>query len=268
MGLIPPTVRPGGFSPDMPCAATFILDPYSGGAHGQGLLPEPELGPPPTDRPGPLCPHPSAGKSECWSWWARKPVLTQNGRTGSRARPTRWGHASTRLPGFLCHPRERCFLSWCQGASPCPSREGILREEAGCLGTRQPLLPSLQSSLQLCSQKGEEDMGVSQRGIWGGWDDPVARTGGQGRGWVPTHILKYVPGRLARNQGASGQWLERMVRVPPAERLESGVPPGGDRLSKSHPNHEPRGSLGVQRGQTCRESWEGRPRWFGLGHHP
>ncbi|XP_035938653.2 equilibrative nucleoside transporter 1 isoform X1 [Halichoerus grypus] len=34
-----------------------------GGAHGQGLLPEPELGPPPKDCPGPLCSDPSAGKS-------------------------------------------------------------------------------------------------------------------------------------------------------------------------------------------------------------
>ncbi|XP_074204919.1 equilibrative nucleoside transporter 1 isoform X1 [Camelus bactrianus] len=38
-------------------------DPYSGGTHGQGLLPELELGPLPTDCPGPLCTDPSAGKS-------------------------------------------------------------------------------------------------------------------------------------------------------------------------------------------------------------
>ncbi|XP_045354352.1 equilibrative nucleoside transporter 1 isoform X2 [Leopardus geoffroyi] len=34
-----------------------------GGAHGQGLPPEPELGPLPRDCPGPLCSDPSAGKS-------------------------------------------------------------------------------------------------------------------------------------------------------------------------------------------------------------
>ncbi|XP_015984239.2 equilibrative nucleoside transporter 1 isoform X2 [Rousettus aegyptiacus] len=35
----------------------------TGGAHGQDLLPEPELGRPLRDCPGPLCSHPSAGKS-------------------------------------------------------------------------------------------------------------------------------------------------------------------------------------------------------------
>lgn len=47
----------------MPCATFFTLDPYPGGAHGQGLPPEPELGPLPRDCPGPLCSDPSAGKS-------------------------------------------------------------------------------------------------------------------------------------------------------------------------------------------------------------
>lgn len=64
MRKLRPTARPGGFSPHMPCSSVFILDPYPGGAHGQGLLPEPELGRPLRDCPGPLCSHPSAGKSE------------------------------------------------------------------------------------------------------------------------------------------------------------------------------------------------------------
>ena len=63
MWKLPPTARPGGFSSHMPCATVFILDPYPGGAHGQGLLLEPELGRPPRDSPGPLCSHPSVGKS-------------------------------------------------------------------------------------------------------------------------------------------------------------------------------------------------------------
>ncbi|XP_016068295.1 PREDICTED: equilibrative nucleoside transporter 1 isoform X2 [Miniopterus natalensis] len=62
MGQLPPTARPGGFS-HMPCASVFILDPYPGGAHGQDLLPEPELGPPPRDCPGLRCLDPSADKS-------------------------------------------------------------------------------------------------------------------------------------------------------------------------------------------------------------
>lgn len=41
--------------------------------------------------------------------------------------------------------------------------------------------------------------------------------------------------------------------MPPAERLESGVPLGGNRLSRAHSSHESRGSLGGQRGQICRE---------------
>lgn len=32
-------------------------------------------------------------------------------------------------------------------------------------------------------------------------------------------------------------------KTPPAERLESGVPPGGDQLSRAHPSREPRGAL-------------------------
>ncbi|XP_025846775.2 equilibrative nucleoside transporter 1 isoform X1 [Vulpes vulpes] len=63
MGPIPPTARPAGFSPQTtPCTTFFIPRPYPGGAHGQGL-PEPQLGPPPRDCPGPLCSDPSAGKS-------------------------------------------------------------------------------------------------------------------------------------------------------------------------------------------------------------
>lgn len=63
MEVFRPPGGPGGFSPDTPAAAIFTLDPYSGGAHGQDLPPASELGPPPTDRPGPICPDPSAGKS-------------------------------------------------------------------------------------------------------------------------------------------------------------------------------------------------------------
>lgn len=43
----------------MPCVTFFILDPYPGGEHGQGQLPEPELGPSPRDCPDPLCSDPS-----------------------------------------------------------------------------------------------------------------------------------------------------------------------------------------------------------------
>ncbi|KAF4013431.1 hypothetical protein G4228_005079 [Cervus hanglu yarkandensis] len=63
MEVLCPPAGPGGFSPDTPAAAVFTLDPCSGGAHGQDLPPASELGPPPTDRPDPLCPDPSAGKS-------------------------------------------------------------------------------------------------------------------------------------------------------------------------------------------------------------
>lgn len=63
MEVFRPLAGPEGFSPDTPAAAIFTLDPYSGGAHGQDLPHASELGPPPTDRLGPLCPDPSAGKS-------------------------------------------------------------------------------------------------------------------------------------------------------------------------------------------------------------
>lgn len=99
MGPIPPTARPAGFSPHPPSATLFILDPSPGGAHGQGLLPEPELGPPPRDCPGPLRSDPSAGKSGHpvsagpgpGPRWVGKPVLTPKSRPGSRARPARGG---------------------------------------------------------------------------------------------------------------------------------------------------------------------------------
>lgn len=73
--------------------------------------------------------------------------------------------------------------------------------------------------------------------------------GGQGSSCVPTPILKCFPGKRARNQETSGHWLERMVKVPPTERLASGVPAGGDRLSRAYPSHEPKGSSGEQRDQ-------------------
>lgn len=83
------------------------------------------------------------------------------------------------------------------------------------------------------------------------------------------HILKCFSGKWARNQETSGHWLERMVKVPPTERLASGVPAEGDRLSRARPSHEPKGSSGEQRDQTesPREGgcpgWEaGRPLWL------
>uniref|UniRef100_A0A8C3YKE8 Solute carrier family 29 member 1 (Augustine blood group) n=1 Tax=Catagonus wagneri TaxID=51154 RepID=A0A8C3YKE8_9CETA len=72
MGPLPPSPRPGGFSPRALPAAPFILDPYSGGAHGRGPPPEPELGPPAPDRPDPLRLDPSAGES-------RRPPALQGG---------------------------------------------------------------------------------------------------------------------------------------------------------------------------------------------
>nr|XP_012598815.1 equilibrative nucleoside transporter 1 isoform X3 [Microcebus murinus] len=51
-----------GLSPDVPCATIFILDPHPG-ARTQVLLPEPGLGAPPRDCPGPLCSDPSVGES-------------------------------------------------------------------------------------------------------------------------------------------------------------------------------------------------------------
>lgn len=63
MMTFPPTARPGVFSSHLPCAIVFILDPFLGGAHGQGLLPELELGPLPRNCPSPLCSHPAADKS-------------------------------------------------------------------------------------------------------------------------------------------------------------------------------------------------------------
>lgn len=44
--------------------------------------------------------------------------------------------------------------------------------------------------------------------------------------------------------------------MPPSEKLESGVPLGGSRLSRAHSSHESRGSLGGWRGQICREDLE------------
>jgi hypothetical protein len=55
-------VRPQGFSPDVPCATFLTLDPHPG-PHGQGLLPELELEPLPSNFPGPLGSYPSVGKS-------------------------------------------------------------------------------------------------------------------------------------------------------------------------------------------------------------
>uniref|UniRef100_A0A4X1V5L5 Solute carrier family 29 member 1 (Augustine blood group) n=3 Tax=Sus scrofa TaxID=9823 RepID=A0A4X1V5L5_PIG len=84
MGLLPPTSRPGGVSPETPRAASFILDPHPGGAHGQGLLPEPELGPPPPDRPDPLRPDPAAGESgrpQAPEGGSSQPGITENAVT-------------------------------------------------------------------------------------------------------------------------------------------------------------------------------------------
>ena len=117
MEVLRPPAGPGGFSPNTPAAAIFTLDPYSEGAHGQDLPPASELGPPPTDCLGPLCPDPSAGKSGHL-------VSAGLGGQGSQSSPrtaelapelapelARGGQARPPLPGFPCHPRESWFLS-------------------------------------------------------------------------------------------------------------------------------------------------------------
>lgn len=141
MGPIPPTARPAGFSPQTtPCTTFFIPRPYPGGAHGQGLLPEPQLGPPPRDCPGPLCSDPSAGKSG-------HPVSIGPGPGpggwGNQCSPQTADLASELDPhvgdapahaclAFHAIQREGCFI-WCQDASPARagSRRGILSREAG-----------------------------------------------------------------------------------------------------------------------------------------
>ena len=115
MGTLPPTAKPGEFSPT-PCANFFSLDPSPGRSHGPGLLPEPELGPPPRDYPGTLCSDPSAGKSGHL-------VSASPGRRGSRSLPETADLAPMgNAPAHAClasHAiqREGCVICWCDHAS-------------------------------------------------------------------------------------------------------------------------------------------------------
>ena len=107
-------------------------------------------------------------------------------------------------------------------------------------------------------------MGVGR----GRWDVPR----GQGSGYVPKRILKCFPGKWARNQEAPEHWLERMVKVPPTERLASGVPAVGTgspepalAMSPRAPRESPERSEGEPQGR--RLPWEGgrqagRPLWL------
>lgn len=132
MGPIPPTARPAGFSPHPPSATLFILDPSPGGAHGQGLLPEPELRPPPRDCPGPLRSDPSAGKSG-------HPVSAGPGRArvGGEASPhpkeQTWLQGSARTWGMSPHtPAWLSVPHRMPGCLPCTSgkQEGDTEGEA------------------------------------------------------------------------------------------------------------------------------------------
>lgn len=154
MGLLPPTSRPGGVSPETPRAASFILDPHPGGAHGQGLLPEPELGPPPPDRPDPLRPDPAAGESG-------RPVSAGLVQAGEEASPQgqTWLQGWARTWGMRPHTPARLsmpskgklFPRLVPGSLPLPNTEqrrdieggGWAPGDSAAATVRQPVLSSL-----------------------------------------------------------------------------------------------------------------------------
>lgn len=94
-------MRPQGFSPDVPCATFLTLDPHPG-PHGQGLLPELELEPLPSNFPGPLGSYPSVGKSVhpvSAGIALQKPVFVLDSKSCPKAGPA-WGCMLVPLP---CH---------------------------------------------------------------------------------------------------------------------------------------------------------------------
>lgn len=240
----------------MPCATVFILDPSSGGSYGQSLPPELELGPPPRDCRGPLCSHPSAGKSG-------HPVSAGPGGrggkpcpSGSRARPARGGCTAHAYLAFHAIQRESWrrrgpgYRNNTKGEQERDTQWG--GEELWDYAVCQACVlspPPLQSSLQVCSQKGEECWGleVSQGGTKGGWGDPEARSGCEGRGqtmlWknaVPhtyQEVFSWKTGQeLGSSLAAAGKEGEG------ATSREAGVWGASRRLFRAHPSRESRGS--------------------------